>query len=117
MIAATLAVYPNPAKMQNYVLACQENLNINDLTIVESVYVCPDHRQKGLATIVAKTACQKAFAAGRPKIIAEIADGNIASIKTFEKIGFNKAGSYISPEDRCKVIMMGNKSYFQTLAA
>ena len=111
LVAATCVSSPNADKMKSYVLACQQDMNPDDLAIIESVYVCPGYRQQGIATQMAKSACAHAFNMARPKIIAEIADGNIASIKTFEKIGFQKAGSYISPEDRCKVIMMANNVY------
>ena len=111
LISATCVSYPSEYKMKNYILACKRDINPDDLSIIESVYVCPDYRQLGIATQMTKKACSSAFEVKRPQIIAEIADGNIASIRTFEKIGFNKAGTYISPKDKCKVIMMANREY------
>jgi len=63
-------------------------LDVGPLETEISVRIAPEHRLHGVATRALKLAIKEYFETDTNSLIAKVVDGNIASMRTFLKLGF-----------------------------
>ncbi len=69
----------------------------SNIAVIQSLYVDPDYRGKGLATKLIKCAADFALESGRTHLIAKAAKNNDKSQRAFLKNGFNVATNGVDP--------------------
>jgi ribosomal protein S18 acetylase RimI-like enzyme len=115
LVATAAAVFPTQEKLEKYERVCALSINATRLAIIETVLVHPDYIGQGLGKTVLQELIGHSKERGRDLLVAEIAQENTPSTKAFERHGFVVEGSYISPEDNCKVIMVANEGYMNAV--
>ncbi|MEE6451969.1 N-acetyltransferase family protein [Gottfriedia acidiceleris] len=63
-------------------------------TVELSIYIHPDHRQKGLAKALMSEMIESAKKLGHSTNISCITSGNEVSERLYEKLGFKKVGHF-----------------------
>lgn len=106
LAGAMLVAHPDNAKMQSYVGSAMESDPVEQIAIIEGLYVCPSMRRHGFASSMIFQGAMNAIDQGHTAIWAEVAKGNQASYGSFVKNGFVDTGDYVSPEDGCVVNLL-----------
>ncbi len=84
--------------------------NIDDISVIQSLYVDPNYRGQSLSTKLIKLSAEFSSASGRKTLIAKATSNNDKSQRAFLKNGFNIATSGIDPSLGHDVVYMIGKT-------